>query len=625
MRVVKDNHRTSENNLRQSVEYLSVLVRVAVALAPVGVRRHIHGVPRSRLTVRLGRLVAGVLRVFSAVIVLLLWLLGVASPLLVLGTLVLAVARLFVFGALMLAIPRLFIALVATIVVLLAIALVSTVASLLSIALVATVVALLPITLIMVGAWLVRSVVSSVIAPCVTLLLAVAVTALLIAVTLVLTISLRLAITLLAVSLFGTVALLAVTLIRLTAIALVATIPLIAIALVATIALIAIALVTTVSLVATIATLLSIALVATVATLSIALIATITALMTITLVATITTMLSIALVSAIAITLWLAVPITLLLAISIALLLMTISILLAIALVAVALVATVATLLPITLLIAILLAITRLVPIAVLLAVAVMLLAVAAAVVCPLRSLGGEVVLAIPKHAGADRSVGRVAPARNGLVRDLDGEVLLAALRQKFLELVVHVLGPGNALPVIGVEDALHLDVFLLALFPVPRQVANPRPRARLSDEQAAGPHALVLAQDRIPAEPAAAADCAQADDIIVDVFMRAVSGDVFVDDGLFLHLIGQEGEDAGVVPAGREGVKLLLVVADDELCWVETEIIRVESIHPSIQGRHNSRGGQGSDGHEGDEHGRPQDGRRGRHLGGRWRRRWSC
>ena len=53
MRVVKDNHRTSENNLRQSVEYLSVLVRVAmaVALAPVGVRRHIHGVPRSRLTV----------------------------------------------------------------------------------------------------------------------------------------------------------------------------------------------------------------------------------------------------------------------------------------------------------------------------------------------------------------------------------------------------------------------------------------------------------------------------------------------------------------------------------------------------------------------------------------------
>ena len=74
-------------------------------------------------------------------------------------------------------------------------------------------------------------------------------------------------------------------------------------------------------------------------------------------------------------------------------------------------------------------------------------------------------------------------------------------------------------------------------------------------------------------------------DDIIVDVFMRAVSVDVFVDDGLFLHLIGQEGEDAGVVPAGREGVKLLLVVADDELSWVETEIIRVESIHPGIQG----------------------------------------
>merc|ERR1711884_883029 len=307
---------------------------------------------------------------------------------------------------------------------------------------------------------------------------------------------------------------------------------------------------------------------------------------------------------------------------------MTISILLAIALVAVALVAValvaVALVDTIATLIAVLLAVTRLVPIAVLLAVAVMLLAVAAAVVCPLRSLGGEVVLAVPKHAGADRSVGRVAPARNGLVRDLDGEILLAALRQKLLELVVHVLGPGNALPVIGVEDALHLYVFLLALFPVPRQVANPRPRARLSDEQAAGPHAVVLAQDRIPAEPAAAADCAQADDLFLTAIRRVVSVDVFVDDGLFLHLIGQEGEDAGVVPAGREGVKLLLVVADDELCWVETEIIRVESIHPSIQGRHNSRGGQGSDGHEGDEDGRPQDGRRGRHLGGRWRRRWS-
>ena len=67
-------------------------------------------------------------------------------------------------------------------------------------------------------------------------------------------------------------------------------------------------------------------------------------------------------------------------------------------------------------------------------------------------------------------------------------------------------------------------------------------------------------------------------DDIIVLFFMRVVRCDVFVDDGLFLHLIGQEGEDAGVVPAGREGVKLLLVVADDELSWVETE-----SIHPGI------------------------------------------
>ena len=61
MRVDKDDHKTSENNLRQSVEYLSVLMRVAVALAPVGVRGHVHGVPRSRLTVRLGRLKSMVL------------------------------------------------------------------------------------------------------------------------------------------------------------------------------------------------------------------------------------------------------------------------------------------------------------------------------------------------------------------------------------------------------------------------------------------------------------------------------------------------------------------------------------------------------------------------------------
>ena len=34
-----------------SVESLSVLVRVTVALAAVGVRRHVHGVARPRLTV----------------------------------------------------------------------------------------------------------------------------------------------------------------------------------------------------------------------------------------------------------------------------------------------------------------------------------------------------------------------------------------------------------------------------------------------------------------------------------------------------------------------------------------------------------------------------------------------
>ena len=73
-------------------------------------------------------------------------------------------------------------------------------------------------------------------------------------------------------------------------------------------------------------------------------------------------------------------------------------------------------------------------------------------------------------------------------------------------------------------------------------------------------------------------------DDIIVATIRRVVSVDVFVDDGLFLHLLGQEGEDAGVVPAGREGVQLLLVVADDELCWVETESIQLLGLQGKIR-----------------------------------------
>ena len=67
-----------------------------------------------------------------------------------------------------------------------------------------------------------------------------------------------------------------------------------------------------------------------------------------------------------------------------------------------------------------------------------------------------------------------------------------------------------NYLLVIRVVDALLLDAVVLALFPVPRQVAHPRPAARLCDEQAAAPHAVVLGKRGHPAEPAAAADGAQ-------------------------------------------------------------------------------------------------------------------
>ena len=73
-------------------------------------------------------------------------------------------------------------------------------------------------------------------------------------------------------------------------------------------------------------------------------------------------------------------------------------------------------------------------------------------------------------------------------------------------------------------------------------------------------------------------------DDIIVATIGRVVGVDVFVDDGLFLHLLGQEGEDAGVVPAGREGVQLLLVVADDKLCWVETKSIQLLGLQGKIR-----------------------------------------
>ena len=73
-------------------------------------------------------------------------------------------------------------------------------------------------------------------------------------------------------------------------------------------------------------------------------------------------------------------------------------------------------------------------------------------------------------------------------------------------------------------------------------------------------------------------------DDIIVATIRRVVGVDVFVDDGLFLHLLGQEGEDAGVVPAGREGVQLLLVVADDELGRVETESVQLLCLQGKIR-----------------------------------------
>ena len=141
----------------------------------------------------------------------------------------------------------------------------------------------------------------------------------------------------------------------------------------------------------------------------------------------------------------------------------------------------------------------------------------------------------------------------------------------------------------------------------------------------------------------------------------RRVGIDVSVVGGLFLRLLLQIREEVFVVPVRLVRVQVLLAVAEDELRRVETESVRLFVLEGSLfqkrtseiwrtkmislaskaikrpilhKGRlrerkkpyrQNGRGGQGGDRQEGDEDWRPQDGRRGRHLGGRWRRRGSC
>ena len=68
-----------------------------------------------------------------------------------------------------------------------------------------------------------------------------------------------------------------------------------------------------------------------------------------------------------------------------------------------------------------------------------------------------------------------------------------------------------NNLLVIVVEDAQVFNVVCVALLPVPRLVAHSGPARWLPDVHAVAPDAVALRQDRIPAEPAAAADGAQA------------------------------------------------------------------------------------------------------------------
>jgi len=333
---------------------------------------------------------------------------------------------------------------------------------------------------------------------------------------------------------------------------------------------------------------------------------------------TVSLLLTIGLLIAIILLLTIALFIAVILLLAIALTLLTITWLISIILLlAVTLLAV--TLLAVTLLVAIclLLAITVLVAVALLLAIALLVAVTLMRTVAVGLAKPNE-VLAVTKDAGPRWTEGSKGPAWGGLVRQPDSKLFLPASVQQKLEFGVQVLCPGHASPIFRVEDALLFDVVILALFAVPRNEADPGDAVcvpGLWDVHATPSKTLGLRQEGHPAKPAAAADSVWADNIVRrqrPLFVVLVRGRLFL-------LVLQEREDARVVHVRLVRVQVIVQVLVRRVCRVrlvvDNELGRVEA-ESVLSVRNPTRNGHGGDCHDGDEDWRPQDGRRGRHLG---------
>merc|ERR1719188_1446478 len=322
---------------------------------------------------------------------------------------------------------------------------------------------------------------------------------------------------------------------------------------------------------------------------------------------TVSLLLTIGLLIAIILLLTIALFIAVILLLAIALTLLTITWLISIIL-----------LLAVTLLaICLLLAITVLVAVALLLAIALLVAVTLMRTVAVGLAKPNE-VLAVTKDAGPRWTEGSKGPAWGGLVRQPDSKLFLPASVQQKLEFGVQVLCPGHASPIFRVEDALLFDVVILALFAVPRNEADPGDAVcvpGLWDVHATPSKTLGLRQEGHPAKPAAAADSVWADNIVRrqgPLFVVLVRGRLFL-------LVLQEREDARVVHVRLVRVQVIVQVLVRRVCRVrlvvDNELGRVEA-ESVLSVRNPTRNGHGGDCNDGDEDWRPQDGRRGRHLG---------
>merc|ERR1719188_1223720 len=330
-------------------------------------------------------------------------------------------------------------------------------------------------------------------------------------------------------------------------------------------------------------------------------------------IAAVSLLLTIGLLIAIILLLTIALFIAVILLLAIALTLLTITWLISIILLLAV------TLLAVTLLVAIclLLAITVLVAVALLLAIALLVAVTLMRTVAVGLAKPNE-VLAVTKDAGPRWTEGSKGPAWGGLVRQPDSKLFLPASVQQKLEFGVQVLCPGHASPIFRVEDALLFDVVILALFAVPRNEADPGDAVcvpGLWDVHATPSKTLGLRQEGHPAKPAAAADSVWADNIVRrqrPLFVVLVRGRLFL-------LVLQEREDARVVHVRLVRVQVIVQVLVRRVCRVrlvvDNELGRVEA-ESVLSVRNPTRNGHGGDCNDGDEDWRPQDGRRGRHLG---------